>query len=146
MKRWASLATATLALTTALVTGTPKPPEGWSTDLLVKYGNPDALLIAQRVYRGWKTQDPGFEMGVATAGVRRRLFSTPFDGSVLPPDYCTPGEWSAECFRRGNGEFLGMSLEHMPPHGWIAVDVAWFYCELRGSRQICVSNRQGVGF
>jgi len=102
--------------------------------------------VAQQVYRGWKMQDPVFEQGVATASVRRRLFSTPFNDSVLPPDYCTQGEWSAACFRRSTGEFLGMSLEHVPPHGWIAVEVAWFYCERRGSGQICVSNGQGSGF
>jgi len=143
MRRWVLLASATLALMTALVTGNPKPPAGWSTELLLKYGNPDALLVAQQVYRGWKMQDPVYEQGVATADVRRRLFSTPFDGSFLPPDYCTRGDWSVECVRRGTGEFLGIDLEHKPPRAWIAVDVAWFYCERRGSGEICISDRQG---
>ena len=142
MKRWALLASATLAVAVAVATGTPKPPSGWPPDLLLKYGNPDALLVAQQVYEGWKLQDPAYEQGVATAGVRRLLFSTPFYRSFVPPDYCTGGAWSVSCFRRGDGEFLALDLEHKPG-GWIAVDVAWVYCENRPSGQICISTRQG---
>jgi hypothetical protein len=143
MKRWVLLSTAMLALMTALVTGNPSPPASWSTELLLKYGNPDALLVAQRVYQGWKMQDPVYERGVSTADVRRRLFSTPFNSSFLAPNYCNAGDWSVSCFRRGAGEFLGIQLEHKAPHTWIAVDVAWVYCESHPPGEICISSRQG---